>query len=539
MLYLHDLEDTERAASAPLFDTAVFFALSLGILLAVILLLYRKGSGEIRQRRKYEQALRLSGERHRKVFENTGTATLIVDADMSIVHANSEFEKLSGYTKQEIEGRIQWPLFVDEQDVGRLKAYHAERRQEGGEAPAQYEFRFRDRQGRLKNVIARVTMMPETRESIVALTDVTPLRQAESLFRDLFLHAELGLYILQQGHFRMINPQFEKLTGYTQAELRDRRAMDLVYPGDQEHVRRSAARMLKGESVQPYEYRGVRKDGSVRWLMETATPVTFQGQPAVLANFMDITAGKKTEAERVKVQRLESIGFLAAGIAHDFNNLLTAIMGNIDLAEMLSPDNGRIRGNLKEARRASLRARDLARQLLTFAPGGAPVKAEGSLLGCVRSRAERALRETAVELEIEAPQALWPVEFDSRQVEQLADILVGNAAEAMQGKGRLEVTLANVRVQEAERDAGFPLEPGRYVQVSVRDEGPGIPEANLGKLFDPYFSTKQRGTRKGLGLGLTTAHSIVRRHGGHLQIESLAGAGTTVSFYIPVLAEAA
>lgn len=236
-------------------------------------------------------------------------------------------------------------------------------------------------------------------------------------------------------------------------------------------------------------------------------------------------ARKKMEQELLKAQKLESIGQLAGGIAHDFNNLLTAILGNLTLAMEEGITPGRRERFLKDAGRAIARAKSLTQQLLTFSKGGAPVTKAVDLAALLKESCEFALRGSNISAEYSIDD-LWPAEVDSGQVDQVVSNLVINAAQAMPSGGVIRIRAENLDVTYEDR---LLLEPGRYVRISVEDEGTGIPVEYHSKIFDPYFTTKSGGS----GLGLATAYSIVRRHGGDLRFVSVPGVGTTFDVYLP------
>ncbi len=242
-----------------------------------------------------------------------------------------------------------------------------------------------------------------------------------------------------------------------------------------------------------------------------------------------LAARKKLEEELFKARKLEAIGILAAGIAHDFNNLLTPILGNISLAKMNLGIDNKIYDNLDRAERASMTARDLVQRFMTFAKGGEPVKKIIPVGGLIREVAYFALSPNVV-CEFNIAEDLLTVEADSGQISQVIHNIVMNASEAMPEGGVIDITAENTNIGAIDN---LPLDEGMHVKVSIKDNGTGIPEKNLSKIFDPYFTTKGMDSRKGTGLGLATAYSIVKRHGGHISVESKAGAGTTFNIYLP------
>jgi signal transduction histidine kinase/CheY-like chemotaxis protein len=234
----------------------------------------------------------------------------------------------------------------------------------------------------------------------------------------------------------------------------------------------------------------------------------------------------RLETELERSSRLESLGILAGGIAHDFNNLLTVIMGNLTLAKLDLSDPTAASQWLPAAEHGVMRARDLTMQLLTFARGGDPVRKAADLSGVVRAAAEFAMHGSKVRCEFEFPPGLWPAEVDKGQIGQVVQNIIINALQAMPDGGMIRVALANVVI-----DPHFApeLTPGRYVELSIADNGQGISPEHLPRIFDPYFTTKKQGS----GLGLATVYSIVNKHLGRIEVHSRLGEGTTFDVWLP------
>jgi signal transduction histidine kinase/CheY-like chemotaxis protein len=244
----------------------------------------------------------------------------------------------------------------------------------------------------------------------------------------------------------------------------------------------------------------------------------------------DVTVRQRFEQELQRASRLESVGILAGGIAHDFNNILTAIMGNVTLALLDAEALSKTERYLREAERATLRARDLTQQLLTFAKGGDPVRAAVLLPEIITEAAQFVLHGSRVKCEFDLPANLWPANADKGQIGQVVQNLVINAIQAMPEGGTIRISAQNETVTI---DSHKSLVPGDYVHLIVTDTGTGIRAEHLAKIFDPYFTTKQQGS----GLGLTTAYSIIRKHNGHIEVESELGRGTIFNIWLPALHE--
>ncbi len=334
------------------------------------------------------------------------------------------------------------------------------------------------------------------------------------------------------------SPEMARLSGNSLEALGHGPLVNRVlHPEDRETVARALRDAVSTGTFRPFEARVVRPDGTVRdtWTLGEVV-IGPDGRPArLLAVTQDVTDRKRLEEDLLRSQKLEAVGLLAAGIAHDFNNLLAAILGRISLAQLDAAPGERLAGNLDAAEKACFRARDLAGRLLTFAKGGRDLPQAVALAPLIRDVGEIALVGSATRLELAGPEELWSVDGVAEQLGQVFQNLLTNAREAMPGGGRVRVSLAN-RVLPPDNPGGLPAGP--YVAAEVADEGTGIP-AHLGnRVFDLYFSTKERGADKGTGLGLAICHSIVEKHGGAISFDSPPGRGTTFHLLLPAAAEA-
>ena len=354
------------------------------------------------------------------------------------------------------------------------------------------------------------------------------LRESEERYRNLVELSTSAIYIAIDGKYAFSNRAGVRLLGASDpGEIVDRRVLDFIHP-DYRDAERERVRMLREDGITPLprEEKYVRLDGVVVDVDVTTTPFTFQDRSAILILARDITERKKLEEELEKNERFESIGLLAGGIAHDFNNLLSAILGNISLSRQLTPEDAESYQLLAEAENASLRARDLTRQLLTFARGGAPVKKSATVGELIRETCGFALSGSNVCCSFDIPEKLCTVEVDAGQISQVVQNLVMNADQAMPEGGSITVACENLAAGN-----GLPLQltGKRYVRISISDTGQGIPADHLKRIFDPYFTTKKQGS----GLGLTTAFSIIKKHDGCIEADSELGKGSVFRIYLP------
>lgn len=316
--------------------------------------------------------------------------------------------------------------------------------------------------------------------------------------------------------------------GYSREELENLTPSDILPPEEQKNFLRGI-QGLKGETAffERMEHRVLRKGGREGWLLMNKK-FFFEGEIPVRVRGVayDISQHRKTEEENLVASKEESLSLLAGGLAHDFNNILTIVMGNLSLARAEMGDATKLGKRLKEIEVAALEAQHLTNQLQSFSRNGAPVKKPINLSNLVTDMVCMALSGSNVKGAFSLDPNLKEVEADSGQISQVISNLAINAVQAMPEGGNLQVRAENIMVG---RNDLLPLLPGCYVKLTIADQGHGIKAENLGKIFDPYFTTKKTGN----GLGLATAHAIVRRHRGHIGVTSKPGSGTTFQIYLP------
>jgi signal transduction histidine kinase/CheY-like chemotaxis protein len=267
-----------------------------------------------------------------------------------------------------------------------------------------------------------------------------------------------------------------------------------------------------------------KKDGS---LIEVLMQSSSIDDSTFIVTVTDITDRKNVEKEQARIGKLESLGVLAGGIAHDFNNILTMILGNVSLAKMyMGKDQGKTQEKLINAEQAIARAKDLTQQLLTFSKGGAPIKKVIAVNDFLKDVCQFTLTGTPVICKFDLDHELLPVEVDEGQMTQAIGHIVINGHQAMRDGGTIRIKAENLIVGTSADN----LPTGKYINISITDEGNGIPDENLNKIFDPYFTTKQKGS----GLGLAVCYSVIKNHKGHIRVESTLGVGTTFHIYLPV-----
>jgi len=252
----------------------------------------------------------------------------------------------------------------------------------------------------------------------------------------------------------------------------------------------------------------------------------------------EITERKRVEAELVRVKKYETSAILAGGIAHDFNNLLTIIIGNLDMAIDEVPRGIFLEQILTRAQTSSLQAKNLVDKFINLATSAELAKTITPLNQLLINSASKQVRDSDVHCDFALPENMWEVEVDRDRITMAFDNIIRNAIDYTPRNGFVKISGENILVGEETTHRLLPLPPGEYVKISIIDQGTGIPNEYLDKVFDPYFSTRERGKEKGMGLGLPISNAIIRKHNGIINIESNLKKGTTVCIYLPAIATA-
>ena len=504
---------------------------------------------DITARKRAELALRESEQSYRRLFLANPYPMWIYEREsLRFLAVNDAAIAFYGYSREEFD-RMTLQEIRPEEEREHLRS--AVRAMQAG--PNQLGvFTHRRKDGRLLRVeITTLVFTDQGREQVLAIAkDLTEREQAQAAELELAAERERLAVTLSamaegvvttdaEGQVRFINKAACAITGWTSAAATGRR-IDEVCTLRHEKSGAAvtppvAAALAAGRVVDlPPQTALLRRVGGRGLVEGCCAPIRDaegRGTGAVLV-LRDVTERSRLEAELARASKLESVGILAGGIAHDFNNILAIVMGNLTLAQLDAGSNAATLRWLKEAERGAFRARDLTQQLLTFAKGGDPVRSAVLLSEIVREAAKFALHGSTVRGEFEFADDLWAADVDGGQIGQVVQNLVINAAQAMSGGGTLRVTLRN---EELAADTPTPLTAGRYLKLSLADTGAGIRPEHLARIFEPYFTTKQQGT----GLGLATVYSIIRKHQGHVVVESELGKGTTFHLWLPAAKQVA
>lgn len=364
----------------------------------------------------------------------------------------------------------------------------------------------------------------------------------EKWLRTLLSQAIQGLLIIQDFRIISTNAVFAEISGYSIYELQSLtpdQVRAMIHPEDQSFVWGRFQDRLEGKNIPVrYEYRGIRKDGSVCWLEIVATRIEYRGKPAIYGALVDITERKRAEHEQKKleaqlqhVQRMESIGTLAGGIAHNFNNILMGISGNTSLLLLETDPTHSNYPRIRDIEKMVDSASKLTRQLLGYARGGTYEVRPMNLNQVIKETANTfGVAKRDITIHQELAEGLCMVRADQGQIEQALLNLFVNAADAMPRGGELFIKSTNVTEKDMSGTA-YSVKPGTYALITVRDTGVGMDKKTVERIFEPFFTTK--GFSKGTGLGLASTYGIIKAHGGYLDVDSKKGQGATFYVYLP------
>jgi two-component system cell cycle sensor histidine kinase/response regulator CckA len=481
-------------------------------------------------------AVRESEERFR-VLARASFEAMVFSQDGIIKDCNERLSTILGFSKEELIGKPIRDLLPPE-ETERVMCNITS----GRDVIIDHDVLCKDNSRRSIEAHGISTRYLGKDYRITAIHDITDhkrmeeeLREQEIKYRSLFESAKDGIFTLDDTGFTDCNQMGAEMYGLTKEDLIGRSPVDFS-PERQPDGRLSSdaadekIRAALNGIPQVFEWQSLRADGRPFHVEITLSHLEMGGKTCVQAIVRDISERKRFEQEHHKAQKLEAIGTLAGGIAHDFNNLLQGVFGYISLAKLKKDDPEKSMAALDEAEKALHMSVKLTNQLLTFSKGGKPVKKNIDLLPLLVSAAKFALSGSRTDYRIAADDGLWHIEADEGQISQVIQNIVLNADQAMPHRGRVDITARNVQLPAP--DAPPELAEGRYVSISIRDTGVGISRKYLANIFDPYFTTKEKGS----GLGLATAYSIIRNHNGMIDVKSQTGQGTTFTLYLPATA---
>ena len=499
---------------------------------------------DISKRKEAEKALLASEERHRMMIENMSSGVAVYEtkdngASFVFKDFNPAAERISHISKEEVIGRELLELFPNMDRFGLVdvlkrvwKTGQNERLQAGYYGDDQ-------RRGWRDN---RVYKLPSG-EVVAVYDDVTKekeaeekLKKSEAKYRDLVENINDIIYAVDmEGGITYISPTVKGLLGYQPKQMVGKNILEFMYQDCWDEVRQDLEKMVVSGCSEPNVCRMVTRKSDVVWVRNSIRPMAQNGAiTGAQGTLTDITESKKLEAQLREAHKMEAIGRLAGGIAHEFNNVLCIILGNAELALDDVPDWNPARESLSEIRAASLRAKEVVQQILSFAQktmtGLRPIEMTAILQETLNLM--RATVPATIEIRREFPSKPRMILGREEEIRQILMNLCTNAAYAMKERGGvLEVSLRDEELNMKNDTLG--LAQGSYVKLTVKDTGSGIPQEILKKVFDPYFTTKDVG--QGTGMGLAVVQGLVKKCHGAIDIRSPMGRGTVVDVFFPNL----
>jgi len=495
---------------------------------------------EIAKNRKVEAELRRSERKYRELAAMLPLAVFEMDRDLRLIYLNKSGMKLAGFSEEDLEKGIYTKDFVSP-DFHEL-IDEIVRRLFEGETIGGVEYSANDSKGRELPILVHASGIFENgkavgiRGTVLDMSDrimlEESLQSSERKYRELVELLPMGIIdVNRKGEITFLNRWALENFGYSREDFnKGLHLRSLLAPEELPVALERAEKIYNGGSYSGNEYTVVRKDGERFPVLVSTAPIKEKGEyTGIRIVAADMSTLRAMENDIQRIQKLESLGLLAGGIAHDFNNLLTAVMGNISLARIRLAKQRSAKEALEEAEKATARAEELTRQLLTFSKGGAPVLKTTSIGDLVTETAKFMLTGSETTFEIDMDEDLWHSDVDRGQISQVIENLVVNSKEAMPGRGVIRIQMNNTEPEHGDYPDIAGITAGKYIKILIRDEGAGIPEKYIGRIFDPYFTTKQNGS----GLGLAVTYSIIKKHGGYISVQSEAGRGTVFTILLP------
>lgn len=484
------------------------------------------------QLEKETRELQQSENRFIEILSSIPDGVVILDKDNKLHFMNPAAEDLLGRESMKAPGKsFEFPTLADESESREIDIAREDRN------PGTLEMRGVKINWKGKDAW------------LISLRDITRKKNLLNAFSqekerlDITLRSIVDGVITtdRKGVIRLINWMAVQMTGWTREEavgkplaqvltLEDKTTGEFLLDAGKKAMKMVENLEIAGSN--DWDWVLISRSGNKIPVEYSCAPILKEGEVMGLVLVMrDTTEKKELEEDLIRSRNLEALGVLARGIAHEYNNILTSTLGYISLAKVVTGENHKIFPMLKKAEEAGSRSKEISYRLLTFSKGGEPQKKEESIVNTLEQAAHHILKPPAITTVWHIDEDLWPIMFDAHQVNLAVSNILKNAVEAVNNKGTIEIKVKNFKVPAKK---SFAIKRGNYIKITITDQGTGIPDEYLPKIFDPYFTTKE----KAEGMGLTTAYSIIRKHGGWIRVKSKknrGASGTTVTLLLPAV----
>ena len=498
---------------------------------------------ELHEKEARIEKLQSDYEHFRCLFETTPLGCQFLDESGHFIAVNQAWSDLLGYSPEEVKGKS-FSQFSAPDSADAFRYFFSQLREKGRISGIELEMIKKDGSPILISLNGNTG---KNRQSHCILQDITSQKSAEKVLKENEEKFRLLASMLPEtiyetdltGKLTFVNKSaFDAFLFSEEEFMSGLNVFDMVIPADRSRLGDNIKRIFNGSDLRVTEYTAVRKGGTTFPAITRSAPIYSENRLIGLRGFLiDVTEQKNMEAHLRQARKMESIGILAGGIAHDFNNILSIIFSGTELAMVNIPEPEQAMEYLVAVRNAGLRARNLIKQLLTFSRKSEIRQTPVDLSPVVRDSL-KLLRSTIpsnIEIITNVDGRCFPVRADSTQIHQILMNIITNASQAIEGIGFIRIDLGNIEIHHKQTALIRDLEPGKYVRLTVEDNGSGIDPKVFDKIFDPYFTTKELG--KGTGMGLAVVHGIVEFHLGAIVLDSTVGKGTTISLYFPATEE--
>jgi len=486
-------------------------------------------------------------KRYQTLIETNLYGVQVINIQGKITYINAVQSDILGYPSTELEGKDIWKILATEYDRKSLTDYLTKLAREDF-APHYWVGRFlnykgkiiqlkmiwncmRNEQGNVTGFISFISAIDDKKTD----REISPEKYEQ--YRMIAESArEMILTFDMDGKISYINEKGTEIIGYFKEELLEMNITDILPP---EQIEKIKERLLdkngikSGEDIY-YHLEFITRNLNLISMDGSASLLSKDNEPSgILIIARNMVTEKKTERERIKKFKSDTLTTFSGGIIYDLNDFLTGILGNIDFAQLNSEPEGKVYKKLDDAKKICMELKGFLRQISELSDSETLNKETGKLAKLIQNLVTQKFSELKIAMDLPQAEDEWLAEFDSMRIRQLMEILLVNAKEAMPSGGEIKIDIKNITISPEREKNRLLMEPGRYVKISVQDQGTGIPKENLEKIFAPYFTTKKRDIKKGTGLGLTIAYAIVKKHNGYIYADSKQGTGTVIHVCLP------